>query len=538
MLLDPTVPASLRGCFTYPAFHPFAALVTGLIAQTGQSTVCGMLSGAGAEQVWSHDRAHAFFSRAVWSADLLGAALSHLVVRLLLDEDAPLVAAVDDTLFKRCGRRIFGAAWQHYGAARGKKPIGYGTCFVVLGLIVRLPFLKRPVCLPVLARLHRPKHGPSKVEQAVAMVRFLSTCHGRRRLHVAGDAHYHGPALRALPGRVTLTVRLPAPAVLYATAPPPTGKRGRPRLKGERLGTAEQLAAACRFTPATVTRYGRTEHVFLATRTCLWYGSLHTQTVRVILLRDQADDAGYSLALVTTDLATPAAELITRYAWRWSIEVTFAEARDLLGVGQARNRTRRAVERTVPFGLYCYTITVLWYTRYGHHPNDAAEHRARTPWYATKTTPAFSDMVAKLRRVMIAARFMPMTPAGPRIRKSGPSNGPGPQPARTWPDGRSERRKSRDACGQSLAGQKPAVRAALRPDRLLLDQPGRAVVRLLAHQMIRRGAHKNIQALEADIRAWVKDWNEDPKPFIWTKTAEEILDSLARFCRRISGAGH
>lgn len=60
----------------------------------------------------------------------------------------------------------------------------------------------------------------------------------------------------------------------------------------------------------------------------------------------------------------------------------------------------------------------------------------------------------------------------------------------------------------------------------------------LAHQMIRRGAHKNIQALEADIRAWVKEWNKDPKPFIWTKTAEEILDSLARLCRRISGAGH
>ncbi|MGY5052064.1 hypothetical protein ACWDE0_41870 [Streptomyces sp. 900105755] len=60
----------------------------------------------------------------------------------------------------------------------------------------------------------------------------------------------------------------------------------------------------------------------------------------------------------------------------------------------------------------------------------------------------------------------------------------------------------------------------------------------LAHRMIRRGAHKNIQALEADIRAWVKDWNNNPKPIMWTKTAEEILDSLARFCRRISGAGH
>ncbi|WP_406277486.1 hypothetical protein [Embleya sp. NBC_00896] len=43
----------------------------------------------------------------------------------------------------------------------------------------------------------------------------------------------------------------------------------------------------------------------------------------------------------------------------------------------------------------------------------------------------------------------------------------------------------------------------------------------LADQMIRRGAHKNVQNLEADIRAWVKDWNEDPKPFVWTKTAEE-----------------
>jgi hypothetical protein len=55
----------------------------------------------------------------------------------------------------------------------------------------------------------------------------------------------------------------------------------------------------------------------------------------------------------------------------------------------------------------------------------------------------------------------------------------------------------------------------------------------LADQMIHRGAHKNVQALEADIRAWVKDWNEDPKPFIWTKTAEEILDSLAHFCGRV-----
>lgn len=60
----------------------------------------------------------------------------------------------------------------------------------------------------------------------------------------------------------------------------------------------------------------------------------------------------------------------------------------------------------------------------------------------------------------------------------------------------------------------------------------------LAARKIRRGAHKSVRSLQADIRAWVKEWNANPTPFTWTKTAEEILDSLARFCQRISGAGH
>jgi transposase len=57
----------------------------------------------------------------------------------------------------------------------------------------------------------------------------------------------------------------------------------------------------------------------------------------------------------------------------------------------------------------------------------------------------------------------------------------------------------------------------------------------LTDQMIRRGVHKSVQALENDIRAWMQQWNADPKPFVWTKTAEEILESLAKYCRRISG---
>jgi transposase len=59
----------------------------------------------------------------------------------------------------------------------------------------------------------------------------------------------------------------------------------------------------------------------------------------------------------------------------------------------------------------------------------------------------------------------------------------------------------------------------------------------LTDQMITRGTHRSVQALEKDIRAWIADWNTHPRPFLLTKTAEEILESLARFCRRVSGAG-
>jgi transposase len=60
----------------------------------------------------------------------------------------------------------------------------------------------------------------------------------------------------------------------------------------------------------------------------------------------------------------------------------------------------------------------------------------------------------------------------------------------------------------------------------------------LTDQLLRRGVHKSVQALEKDVRDWIKTWNQDPKPFAWTKTAEEILDSLARYISRITDAGH
>lgn len=60
----------------------------------------------------------------------------------------------------------------------------------------------------------------------------------------------------------------------------------------------------------------------------------------------------------------------------------------------------------------------------------------------------------------------------------------------------------------------------------------------VTRELLQRSDHRSVQALEKDLRNWVKAWNEGPKPFIWTKTAEEILDSIARYLQRINGAGH
>ena len=61
---------------------------------------------------------------------------------------------------------------------------------------------------------------------------------------------------------------------------------------------------------------------------------------------------------------------------------------------------------------------------------------------------------------------------------------------------------------------------------------------LLTDKRLRRGTHRSVQALEKDIRTWIDQWNTNPKPFTWTKTADEIFDRLASYLHRIPGAGH
>jgi hypothetical protein len=421
MLPNSTLPASLsellaafESCFTAPSFRTFCALVAGLVAQTGSRTVCGMLLGAGLSRVWAHDRAHRFFSHARWSPQQVGLALARLVVALLVPAGAPVTVVVDDTLFRRRGRRVWAVSWFHDGSAPGKDKVGFGNNWVIAGIIVCLPMLSRPVCLPVLARLVvKDTTSASRLWLAARMVEALATALPGRQVHVVADAAYAGAELRGLPEGVSWTTRLRKDAALYEPAPSRTGRRGRPRLKGARLGSLATLAATLTFTPATVCRYGTTSTVQVATITCLWYSVFGSRPVQVVLIREPGTRHGYDLALVCTDLQASPATVIARYAARWSIEVAIEDAKQLFGAGQARNRLAAAVRRTVPFALVAQSLTMLWYATAGHHPEDVTERRSQAPWYTTKSQPSTADMIAKLRRVLIATRFQATHPHQP-----------------------------------------------------------------------------------------------------------------------------
>jgi len=233
-------------CFTTPTFQTFRAIVVGQISQTRLRCVTGMLIGARLSESWHHARAHRFFSHARWCVDELGLRVAELIVERLLDAEEPLVVPVDDSLLKRRGRKIFGCFWHHDATANSKgSAVAWGNNWVTAGINVKLPFLERTVCLPVLFRLWRPRRKeipkgkpdperPSKPNLAKELVCLLAERFPGRMIHLVGDAAYASGALAGLPPNVTVTSRLRADAALYELAPPrpPEGQRkqaARPR---------------------------------------------------------------------------------------------------------------------------------------------------------------------------------------------------------------------------------------------------------------------------------------------------------------------
>ena len=192
-----------------------------------------------------------------------------------------------------------GAFWTHDGAAQGGGKIAGGNRWVVAGIAVRLPFCTAPVCLPVLFRLWAGRGSASPVELAGQLLGLVAAEFPGPCVHGVGDAAYHGRPL--LVAGSTWTTRLPANAALYDLAPPRTGRRGRPALKGPRLGRPADLAAGAGWQPVAVVRDGRGASVYVAEVPCLWCGSFGNTVGRCVLVREEGSTRPYDLALFSTD---------------------------------------------------------------------------------------------------------------------------------------------------------------------------------------------------------------------------------------------
>ena len=166
----PALPSSLtailsllRPAFTAPTFQVFEALLAGFVSRVGEHTVTGMWQAARLAGKLHHSRGHDFFARAAWCPDRLGLLLLDFLLERFTDPEAPIALAVDGSVFRRPAPGCMGRA----GTTTHPPPRGrgfkFGNCFVVVGLVVRVPALgERAWCLPVLFRLWLPTPKPTE----------------------------------------------------------------------------------------------------------------------------------------------------------------------------------------------------------------------------------------------------------------------------------------------------------------------------------------------------------------------------------------
>ncbi len=415
------VPSSLAGllsllapCFTTPSFQTFSMLTVGFIARIRENTVTGMLQAAGLAGVWHHSRAHAFFAYRRWNPDELGIKLMELLVSVLLSPDAPIRLAVDDSLFGRSGKHVYGAHYLHDGAqpeGSGRRT-RWGNCWVQVVLVVALPCTGgRMIGLPLLFRLFQPKDDehpdrPSQPELARTLIDMVIKRFPGRKIELVMDGAYASRAWRGLPEHVGLTTRMRTNAALHELPPAHRkGQHGRKPLKGKRMKSLAEIAAAATFKPVSLTgRDGKTRTALVHEFTCLWYKPFHTRPIKVTLVRNPNSTKDFDIAIATTDTTATPSQIIERYDGRWVIETVHQEAK-AHGVGDARNRVPKAVKRTVPFGFLTMTITIAWYQLCGDPQADLSERRRQAPWYRQKTSVSYADMLAALRRELIREEF-------------------------------------------------------------------------------------------------------------------------------------
>ena len=136
-----------------------------------------------------------------------------------------------------------------------------------------------------------------------------------------------------------------------------------------------------------------------------------------MLVKAPGSVKAYDLALFTLDTKATRKAIIERYSWRWPVEPSNAAGKQIMGVGDACNRLDKAVERTVPSGFLVRALLITWYARCGYNPVDITTRRLLCPWYRAKAEPSVADMLDKLRREFLKARFSAIRSHPPRTNR-------------------------------------------------------------------------------------------------------------------------
>jgi hypothetical protein len=354
---------------------------------------------------------HRVLNRAVWSP----LTASRLLLRLLVAVFIPrgvVVFGLDDTIERRRGDQITAkgiyrdpvrSSHTHVVKASGLRWL---ACMVLAPLawadrVWALPFLTA-LCPSERFYAQRGRRHQPLTARAWQLMRFVVRWLPERAIAFVADSSF--AALELLDKvkmlrRGSVITRLRLDAALYD--PPPQrepGTKGRPRLKGKRRPTLEAVLADERtqWTPLLVAQwYGEgPREVEVATATAVWY---HTGkppvAIRWVLIRDP-QACCKPQALLSTNVAHTPAQMLTWFVRRWTMEVTFEEARAHLGMETQRQWNDRAIARTTPALLSLYTVITL--TAQLLIEKGATCVRS-TAWYR-KTRPTFSDAIALVRR--------------------------------------------------------------------------------------------------------------------------------------------
>ena len=414
-------------CFTAPSLRHFAVLITGWVLTVGTHTISQVVLTTGLHESEHFSAAYRFFLNAKWEVDMVACRVFLLIVETFLSDQVEYEVVIDDTLHGHMGPKICGAGVQHDGnASKTGRPIGYGVCFVTIGLAVRLPDISdRIFCLPYAARLwwprkskNRPKRGryKTKTQLAVELIKLTRSWMDRGvTLRVIVDGGYSNKTLiRNRPHGVHITGKVRTDGALYAlVGPDRVGKRGRPRKKGLRLPTPKAMFedTSLNWEWIWIRLYGKGTIVSVHRFQAIWYKAAGNEPLSIVLVMDPAGEYP-NMAFFDTDTSASDEATIIRFSHRWSTEITYRETKSLLGSADAQCRKEASVKKAPMTAYWSYCFVIIWFVTQLRLGKDFLIQRA--PWYLRKKDITFSDMLAAARR----SRFGPVISREPRTQAS------------------------------------------------------------------------------------------------------------------------